>query len=127
MTVREHLARLHKSAAAHHRTMAEIHGNVVAKAEGMEDNQKTFHECSKAAHDAAAGQHDGMAEECSKAAEGDLNKLIPTGVSAIAPDRPKITPVPRLGQPAIPAAANVDPVFAKLFEVDDENMERTHL
>jgi hypothetical protein len=134
MTDKEREARSHKSEAAHHRTMAEIHGNLVAKSEGMDDNEKAFHEGSKAAHLAAAGDHDAMAAECEKAdkaekavAESDLNKLIPTNVSAVHGGAPGITAVARPGGRPVPAAPNVPLEFQKMVAVDDDNMERTHL
>jgi hypothetical protein len=95
---------------------------VVAKAEGMDDSQKNFHECAKAAHDAAAGQHDGMAEECSKAMDAvDLNKLVPTGVSVVAPTRPAIAAVPRFGSKGMPVSV-VSPELSKILGTSEEDL-----
>jgi hypothetical protein len=62
--------------------------------------------------------------ECCKAfakaeADDDLQKLVPTRISAVVPTAP-VTPVLRTGQRQIPLSKMVDPQFAKLVEVDEE-------
>ena len=65
---------------------------------------------------------EGMCERCVKAAaDDDLNKLVPTQVSAVAPTRPTITPVPRFGQKPM-ETLNVDDEFVKAFGLDAESM-----
>jgi hypothetical protein len=93
--------------------------------ESLGDDEKSFHKSAKDAHDAAAAMHDGMCEECSKATESDLNKLVPTNVSTIAPDRPTVRPVLRYGSPAIPVGVAVD--FTRIIGSDEESMDSPEL
>jgi hypothetical protein len=129
MTVREHLAHFHKSAAATHRALAEAHGVAMAK-ESLGDDAQEFHKSCADVHAGAANWHDNAFAECSKAAEGDMNKVVPTGVSVVHSAAPEgITGVPRTGSRPMPAREepNVPLEFQKLVAIDDENMERTHL
>lgn len=48
------------------------------------------------------------------------DKLVPTNVSALAPNRPGLTMVPRGGQPAVPEKPNVPLEFEKLVRVDED-------
>jgi hypothetical protein len=115
-SVREHLKKAHEAIASHHRTMSQAHSAAMEK-ETMGTHHHSFHKAAAAAHTAAAEAHDEMCNECAKAADGDLNKLVPTSVSAVVPTR--ITAVPRTGQP-VPATVKVDPEFQKMFQVEDE-------
>jgi hypothetical protein len=121
MTIREHLQKAHQAIAQSHRALSKCHSAAMAK-ESMAPDEKQFHKSASAAHDEAASAHDAMANDCAKAAEGDLNKLIPDGISGLAPERPAfgITAVPRYGAPAAAAAARPDvPLeFSKLVEIE---------
>jgi hypothetical protein len=48
------------------------------------------------------------------------NTVVPTGVSAVAPNQPGVTVVPRAGQRPLPEKPNVDVQFSKLVQVDEE-------
>ena len=80
-TVKEHLRKVHETFAEHHRAMSKHH----SAAMGKESDQKEFHKAAAAAHDAAADAHESMCNECAKAIESDLNKLIPTAISGVTP------------------------------------------
>jgi hypothetical protein len=112
MTVREHLRKAHEAIAATHRELSNHHSTDKALS---------------AIHDRAASAHEAMCDECSKAADGDLNKLVPSPITNVTPDRrPTITPVPRTGARPVnerPAAPNVPLEFVKLFSTDEENEE----
>jgi hypothetical protein len=116
-TVREHLKKAHEAMAEHHRIMAKCHGEAMGKAD---DPHHGFHKSAKNEHEAAAQVHDDLCNECAKAADGDLNKLVPHQVSAVAPDRPSITPVLRNGMRPLPAAAQPD--LSKLLGLDPEDL-----
>jgi len=137
MTMKEHLAGLHKSEAAHHLTKAAHHAAVgehyrkladkLGKTEVSEATKDTggilealagLHEKLSSEHTAMAAHHHEQMEECSKAADADLTKLVPTSVSAVAPNRPGITAVPRAGMP-VPEKVNVPEQFAHLASVED--------
>ena len=105
--VSQHLQKLHGSAAAFHRSMAKCHTDALGKAVAGNPEHE-FHKAAAAAHSEAAGAHDAMCEECSKAAQAaDLEKSpmepLPSGLSRVAPERtPTIRPVPRTGAPQMP-------------------------
>ena len=52
------------------------------------------------------------------------NTIVPTGVSAVTPNRPGISAVPRGGQPTPAAKPNVPDQFQKLVAIDDEELTR---
>jgi hypothetical protein len=54
-----------------------------------------------------------------KADDDELQKLVPTRISAVVPTAP-VRVIPRTGQREIPLSATVDPQFAKLVIVDEE-------
>jgi hypothetical protein len=120
-TVKEHLRKVHETFAEHHRAMSKHH----SAAMGKESDQKEFHKAAAAAHDAAADAHESMCNECAKAIESDLNKLIPTAISGVTPDRPRITAVPRYGQPQPPVS--VLPEFEKVFGLSERPRARKSL
>jgi len=135
MTVREHLAQAHTQHAEHciaqgkcHEAMSDIHKNLAAhhktKADAdaaqMHDDLAVEH--TKCADSLAkcAEYHVGCAKEMSKAAEPDLNKILPTDVQAINRDpgrRSTVTAVPRTGSP------NPD-AFQKNFEKVPDSVRR---
>jgi hypothetical protein len=120
-TVREHLETAHGTISAYHRGRADYHNGAIAKT-APSDPMYEFHKSAAAAHEAAAAQHDEMCNECSKAADGDLNKIVPDGVSRVTPNGPGIRMVLRAGQqepPAVPLA----PQFAKFLETEDSEEE----
>ena len=119
--VSEHLAGLHKAASSFHRTMTKCHGDAMGKAVAG-NSEHDFHKAAAAAHEQAADQHDQMCEECSKAIVADLNKLVPTNVSAVTPTPPGVRAVPRAGQrPIEEAKPVVEAQFAKLLTVDEQD------
>ena len=137
-TMREHLHDLHRREAQYHTAKAGRHAAVgshyqklasaLGKAEVSEAQKDTaaILEALAAVHQEESQEHAGMAkfhadcgEKCMKAADGDLNKLVPTSVSAVAPTRPGITPVLRPGQRELPA--NMDPQISKILGTDPED------
>jgi hypothetical protein len=119
MTVREHLKTAHAAIAAHHRAMVSCHQSAMSKEAVAGDPMHEFHKSAAAAHETAATQHDEMCNECSKAADGDLNKIVPDGVSKVTPNAPGIRMVPRAGQ-QVPPAVPLAPQFAKFLTTEDE-------
>jgi hypothetical protein len=111
MTVREHLQKAHETIAAHHRTMMKCHEMAMGKSAGDHE----FHKAAHAAHAAAAAAHQNMCDECAKASEADLTKLVPTQVSGVAPT---VRAIPRTGQREIPTAT-VDADLAKFVSIED--------
>lgn len=132
-SVREHLGKeVHEADAAQwdvmHKGLAKLAGisRQAHKASGMGDNQDGPHKQAADELDKLAGtcaahaeHHRDAAAKCNKAAVDELNKLVPTDISAVAPDRPGIRSVPRPGQPELPAKPNVDEQFRKLVSVED--------
>jgi hypothetical protein len=128
--------------AEHHRNMSNFHMAALGKAAGDD-----FHKCAKAEHDdmatdreTRAKYHDDMMSECDKALKtltaDDLNKnapddlakrvtalentVIPTRVSAIAPENPNLRTVTRTGQRQIGEAQPAVPVqFEKLVLIEE--------
>jgi hypothetical protein len=127
-TVKQHLMKAHQTIAEHHRAMSKCHGDAMGKSVAG-DAMHNFHKAAAAVHDQAAEQHDAMCQECEKAIASDMNKVVPTNVSAVVPTYPGVTAVPRAGQREIPEKANVDPQFAKIVVVDedDNSMNDLHL
>jgi hypothetical protein len=115
--VSEHLHALHK-AMHQDRTDAIANCNAgLEKASSMEPAggpHTTFLKAEIARHTKALAHHSAGMEECSKATEGDLNKLVPTRVVGVVPSRP--TAVPRHGQPEVKNVPS--PEFAKLLGTD---------
>ncbi|SRR5713226_7351642 len=130
----------HKFYHGHHDEIAKTHATMKDHfEEGTPEH--THHKDKHATHVAARNYHKRMLEktagdEMNKAAGDSVpayledavkavflkmfgNVLQPTAVSAVAPNRPGITAVPRGGQPEIPAKPNVDPRFEHLTKIDD--------
>ncbi|MCU1317253.1 MAG: hypothetical protein JWN63_2575 [Candidatus Acidoferrum typicum] len=137
MTMREHLSNFHKRQSAHHAGKAAFHATAaehfkklaghIGKSETTEASEDSkgilaalaaMHEEQSQEHAGMGGFHAEQMEECSKAADGDLNKLVPTRISAVAPTPPGVRAVPRAGQPA-PENITVPEEFAKLAQVED--------
>jgi hypothetical protein len=114
-TVREHLKKAHEAIAMHHREMVKCHTAAMGK---NTDPHHEFHKAAAAAHTAAAETHEEMCNDCQKAADSELTKLVPTNVSGVTPG---FRAVPRSGQREIPAAGakpNVDSEFQDMFKVE---------
>jgi hypothetical protein len=129
--VSEHLHSMHKFAHEDRKQAIADHQAAIDKAEdGMED----FHKASIERHKKAMAYHaDGMAE-CSKAIQADgleklnLDRLVPSNISTLAPPRPEIRAeiraIPRFGSPAVPSGADARDVseeFSKIFGLDAES------
>jgi hypothetical protein len=143
-SMREHLADVHKRTAAHHGTKAALHETAathykalakhLSKTEtteaakdskGLLEALSAIHEQHSQEHANMAEFHSACAEKCDKAADAaDLNKIVPTQVSVVAPTRPTITPVLRPGQREISSAdmSKMSPEFQKLFSTTDEDL-----
>jgi hypothetical protein len=95
---------LHIAAAEHHVTMAKAH-DVMCKADGMEDSASDFHSTCRDSHTKMAEAY----LKCVKADSDELEKTM--RVRAAVP------------------AFNVDPLFAKLVAIDedDPNMRNLYL
>jgi len=139
--MREHLSKLHEAEAGHHDHKSEHHlaiaghyrklASSFSKTEtseaqkdfaGLLETMAGMHEVTSQKHAAHAEFHRDCAEKCNKAMDAaDLNKLVPTRVSAIAPERPTITPVPRYGAPPL-HPQNVEPELVKALGLDEESM-----
>jgi hypothetical protein len=127
--------------AEHHRNMSNFHKAALGKAVGDD-----FHKCAKAEHDdmatdreTRAKYHDDMMSECDKALKAstadDLNKnapddlvkrvtalensIVPTRVSAIAPENPSLRAVTRTGQRPISDRPAVPVQFEKLVSIEE--------
>jgi hypothetical protein len=84
--------------------------------------------CAKAAGEAEKAVGDELRKMAPASVESYVREMImktvgdmvqPMGISAVAPTPPGITAVPRAGQPALPAKANVPLQFAKLVDGGD--------
>lgn len=143
-TMKEHLAGFHKHAAEHHGTLHECYKTLStfgksAKSEMKPDKDgndlcDTLEEIAEC-HKAAAAYHANAMEECSKSMDPEFskaaspefekrlsaieNRIEPTRISAVAPNRPGITAVPRAGQPAFSEKPNVPIQFSKLVEIEE--------
>ncbi len=139
-THNEQKAQIHADHAEAHRTMMDHHEEGTP-GHNHHKTKHSLHKREEAVHAALAAYHEG---EMKKTAADELNKadgsapayledavravflkmfgntLQPTAVSAVTPDNPRIRAVPRNGQQPIPAAPNVEPQFAKLVSVDNE-------
>jgi len=114
----------HATAAEHFKKLAGHLGKSETTEAGKDSKQ--ILETLAGMHEEQSQEHAGMAtfhhesmEACAKAADGDLNKLVPTSVSAVTPTRPGITAVPRAGAQPIPEKIPVPEEFEKLASVED--------
>jgi hypothetical protein len=140
-SMREHLTNFHTkesehhtAKAAHHATAAELHGRLArcmgkATTDGAKDAQGIL-EALAAMHTEQSNEHTGMADwnaecadKCSKATDAaDLEKLVPTRVSSIAPTQPtNLRAVPRFGSKELPTIA-VAPELSKILGVNEEDL-----
>jgi hypothetical protein len=146
-SMKEHLAefhskesKLHAAKAEHHAALAGHFGQLakcMAKStfteatkdsEGILEALAAEHAEQSQQHTEMSAYHAECADKCSKAMDSDLSKLTPTSISGIAPERPGLRAIPRIGQREIPTRLPVDTQFEKLFAIDDEpNMKSTHL
>lgn len=140
--VADHLRKFHGHAAEHHEGLAKCYGKVAsfgkAKKSEMKDGEgDSLAEClQKIAdmHEAAADFHRGMADECMKVTDDSLDKnssellkrlehlegqLVPSRISAVAPNAPRA--VPRYGARDIPARPEVPLQFQHLVQIGDED------
>jgi hypothetical protein len=126
-TVRQHLARLHKSTSEHHSTMAKVHKAAMEEDESEQgptnEHNNKFHRGAMAAHEKAAEDHAEMCRDCEKAVSaGDFSKLVPDRVSSVTPTAPafgsSVRPVLRTGQREF-EKPNVPLEFRSLVEVED--------
>jgi hypothetical protein len=137
-TMKEHLAGMHARHQEHHELKAKIHKKMAGHFETLGKHfQKTTateaerdaaatlaalsseHESLWQEHSDLAAYHQEQLKACEKAADSDLNKLVPTSVSAVAPNRPGLTMVPRAGEQPVPARPAVPEQFAHLVKVED--------
>jgi hypothetical protein len=140
-SAREHLAEFHAKAATHHGDAADHHDGLeksaakmsaahkkLAKESGLTDGPHTeiaaewerragLHKGNASSHREYADYHRSAALKCSKAMEGDLNKLVPDEISGVTPDRPGIRAIPRAGQRELPSTP-VSPEFEKLVAIE---------
>jgi hypothetical protein len=117
----------HKTYHGHHAEKTQIHADhaeahkammaTLEKGSAEHDYHKTKHELHKATSESHATLRDYHKGCMEKAAADEMNKVQPTGISAVTPTR--VTAVPRNGQP-VPAKVNVDPEFQKMFQAEDE-------
>jgi hypothetical protein len=130
--VREHLTALHDRMVEHHTKKAASHAarathfTKLATQLGKTETTEAVQD-SAAVLGALAGLHEEMSQEhtdmatfhadskeaCQKAASDQLDKVVPTNISGIAPPAPTIRPIPRTGSPAFPATAAGGDEFLK--------------
>lgn len=128
--VSDHLLATHKAAHAHHTEMIAAHETALDKAAAVEPKDgphSTFHKTAIASHTKMRDHHATQIADCEKAVVASLEKVmpLPTGLTTLAPSRPRVTAVPRHGSPAIPANAVAD--FTKIIGVDEESMHSEEL
>ena len=138
-TVRQHLQTLHTNLADHHQKKTEHHAKMASHfaklakhlgktetteaakdSKGILEALASEHEEMSQHHAGQVEHHNAQVEACMKADAGDLNKLVPTSVSAVTPG---VRAVPRPGQQPVnkaPEKPNVPLEFQKMFEVEDE-------
>jgi hypothetical protein len=134
------LVSLHKSLASSHSEQKahceKITTHFQALADGMSktpndgdtaDSKSLFEglssefEAQAGRHANRAAHHEQCAEECAmaaKAEEDELDKVVPLGVSRVAPTRPAVIAVPRAGQKEIEKTVPLQ--FRSLVEIDDD-------
>ena len=143
-TLRQHLKKFHETAADHHDELAKCFHKLSSLGKGakshMSDDAIAADELTQClgkiagAHQLRSAYHKEAMAECEKIAADDLNKsssdlikrlehlegqIVPTRVSAIAPNAPGIRAVPRAGAPNAPARPEVPLQFAKLVEIEE--------
>ena len=98
----------HKRSIARHEPLRDFHKNAMEKAVTDELNK------ADRSADISATVENAVAAYFAKISD----KLIPTLVSAVTPNRPGVIAVPRAGAQAIPERPNVPEEFLKLAEVE---------
>lgn len=128
--VSEHLDKFHGSESAFLRGLGKLCDDAMGKMDKAVAGGQV-HAALKAAKnmlEARASEHDGYREECQKAIVADMNKLQPTNISAVVPDAPGVKAVPRAGQrPVEEGKLAIDPQFAKLIAVDEDENDPARL
>jgi hypothetical protein len=124
-SMKEHLVTVHKRLSKHHAAVSGHYldmADCMGKADNGDESTK-----AKGSLEALAGEHSDMAQfhedcaaKCSKAAADELNKLVPSNVSAVVPNAPGIRAIPRPGQPPISEKPNVPLEFEKIFSISDD-------
>lgn len=141
--VSDHLKGFHKSAMERCDTVSKCVGKLAGMAKASKSDMKdgdedglcsTLQKISDAFADGASYHKSAMMEceksmdvEFSKAASPDMEKrlsalentIVPSRVSAIAPNAPGIRAVPRAGQQPIPERPNVPIQFEKLVAIEE--------
>jgi len=134
----QHLkSEVHLADAEHHDAMAKTKNNqaghfrAMVKEAGMTADGQSSHgkmaaelDHEASLHEAHAAHHRSAADKCAqaeKAAADQLNKLQPTNVSGIAPERPTIRPVIRTGGAPL-QTGKIDPVLAKIAGLSETDM-----
>jgi hypothetical protein len=123
-----------ESVSAHHAKMSKAHA---AMTDGLEKDspEDVFHKTAMAQHADQSANWAELGETCATCAskcgktEGDEmeklfsmdDRLVPSAVSAIAPDAPRA--IPRYGARAVPASDAVPEIFRKMVSVSDETEE----
>jgi hypothetical protein len=128
--VSEHFAKFHGSESTFLRGLCKLCDDAMGKMDKAVAGGQV-HAALKAAKnmlEARASEHDGMLEECNKVIESDLQKLVPTNISVVTPDAPGVRAVPRAGQRSVEEAKlAIDPQFAKLIAVDEDENDPARL
>jgi hypothetical protein len=129
-TMKAHLSDVHNRLAKHHAAVAGHYQDLAACIAKASNDEAT--KDSKCALEGLAREHEDMAqfhadcsERCAKAADADMNKMLPTSISAVVPDHPSVRAIPRFGQKSVPGSPNVDPLFARLVEHPDTEQNMT--
>jgi hypothetical protein len=145
-SVREHLTALHDRMTEHHVKKAASHAarathfkklaGQIQKTETTEatrDSQALL-EALAALHEEMSQEHTDMAtfhqdskEACEKATIDQLDKLVPTNISVVAPQKPTITPVPRAGSKPFPSAVPTEMTKILGLNQEDLHTEETSL
>jgi hypothetical protein len=129
-SAREHMASNHGKEQAHWSEFGKGLRNVATHLRSMHKESGMTGECKPAdAVDKLAdlavshsNYHGEQVEACKKALDAEMNKLVPSNVSAIVPDLPAdIRRVPRTGQPKVPVKPNVPLEFEKVFSIDGDD------
>jgi hypothetical protein len=127
-TIRQHLANFHASAAAHHNELAKCYHQLSSFEKGSKSRMSDEEIASDgitqclgkiaATHQAAAEYHTDAMAECTKSTDDELDKIVPLGVSMVAPPRDGVRAIIRNGQREI-GSPEVPAQFAKLVSVEE--------
>jgi hypothetical protein len=122
-SMKEHLVEMHKRLAKHHEAVSghcQDLADCMGKASTDEGAKgKGSLEELSGEHVAMAEFHDSCAAKCAKAALSELNRVVPSNISGIAPDVPANTrAVPRYGAP-LQQCPTVPLEFERMFSTED--------